>query len=65
MRDYIDLAAENPIGIEFLKYFVPHPEDALAILGILGINPADPEPKDIESLDDIEDQPPNTLDEII
>ena len=41
MRDFIDLASEDPIGLELLKDFVPRPEDALAILGILGINPAD------------------------
>ena len=41
MRDFIDLAAEDPIGIEFLKDFVYRGEDALAVLGILGINPAD------------------------
>ena len=41
MRDFIDLAAEDPIGIEFLKDFVYRDEDALAVLGILGVNPAD------------------------
>ena len=41
MRDFIDLAAEDPIGVEFLKDFVYRDEDALAVLGILGINPAD------------------------
>ena len=41
MRDFIDLAAEDPIGIEFLKDFVYRAEDALAVLGILGVNPAD------------------------
>ena len=41
MRDFIDLAVKDPIGLEFLKDFVPHPEDALAVMGILGLNPAD------------------------
>jgi hypothetical protein len=41
MRDFIDLAAEDPIGIEFLKDFVYRDEDVLAVLGILGVNPAD------------------------
>jgi len=41
MRDFIDLATEDPIGVEFLKDFVPLPEDVFAVLGILGLNPAD------------------------
>ncbi len=49
MRDFIDLAFEDPIGIEFLKDFVPRPEDVLAILGILGINPADSDENKDES----------------
>ena len=41
MRDFIDLATQDPIGLEFLKDFVPLPEDVFALLGILGLNPAD------------------------
>ena len=41
MRDFIDLATVDPIGLEFLKDFVARPEDVLAIMGILGLNPAD------------------------
>jgi len=41
MRDFIDLAMEDPIGLEFLKDFVPQAEDAFAVMGILGLNPAD------------------------
>lgn len=41
MRDFIDLAVEDPLGLEFLKDFVPRPGDELAIMGILGLNPAD------------------------
>ena len=41
MRDFIDLASEDAIGLEFLRFFVPLPEDVFAIMGILGINPAD------------------------
>jgi hypothetical protein len=41
MRDFIDLAMEDPIGLEFLKDFVPLPEDVLALMGILGLNAAD------------------------
>ena len=41
MRDFIDLAVEDPIGLEFLKDFVPVPGDELAVMGILGLNPAD------------------------
>jgi len=49
MRDFIDLATEDPIGLEFLKDFVPLPEDVFAIMGILGLNPADSPGADIES----------------
>ena len=41
MRFIIDVAAEDPIGLELLKDFVPRPEDAKAVLGILGLNPSD------------------------
>jgi len=41
MRDFIDLATIDPIGLEFLKDFVARPEDVLAIMGILSLNPAD------------------------
>ena len=41
MRDFIDLASEDPIGLALLQDFVPFPEDALAVMGILGLNPAD------------------------
>ena len=49
MRDFIDLAEEDPIGLEFLKDFVPNPQDVLAVLGILGVNPAD-------KVENVEDQ---------
>ncbi len=41
MRFIIDVAAEDPVGLELLKDFVPRPEDAKAVLGILGLDPAD------------------------
>ena len=41
MRDFIDLATEDPLGVEFLKDFVPLPEDVFAVMGVLGLNPAD------------------------
>jgi len=41
MRFIIDVASEDPMGLELLKDFVPRPEDAKAVLGILGLNPAD------------------------
>ena len=58
MRAMIDLAAENPVALELLKDFVPRPEDAMAVMGILGLNPVDPtetEPKE-EPLRSPEDQ---------
>ena len=41
MRDFIDLATEDPLGVEFLKDFVPLPEDVFAVMGVLGLNPSD------------------------
>ena len=41
MRFMMDFAATDPIGLELLKFYVPHPEDALAYMGIMGLNPAD------------------------
>tara|TARA_B100000282_G_scaffold54242_1_gene35195 strand:- start:2545 stop:5790 length:3246 start_codon:yes stop_codon:yes gene_type:complete len=41
MRDLLDLATEDPIGIELLKDFVVRPEDVFAVMGILGLNPVD------------------------
>lgn len=42
MRAMIDLATKNPVAFELLKDFVPRPEDAMAVMGILGLNPVDP-----------------------
>ena len=42
MRAMIDLATENSVAMELLKDFVPRPEDAMAVMGILGLNPIDP-----------------------
>tara|TARA_B100000989_G_C19526918_1_gene467411 strand:- start:532 stop:3672 length:3141 start_codon:yes stop_codon:yes gene_type:complete len=47
MRFIMDFASEDPIGLELLKFYVPYPEDALAYMGIVGLNPAD-EKKDEE-----------------
>jgi len=41
MRYMIDAAARESIGLTLLQDFVPTAEDALAVLGILGLNPAD------------------------
>ena len=41
MRYVIDLAAREPIGLSMLQDFVPDAEDSLAVMGILGLNPAD------------------------
>lgn len=40
MRDFIDLASEDPIGLIFLEDFVTDISDVAAVLKILGINPA-------------------------
>ena len=41
MRFVIDLASKEPIGLSMLQDFVPTAEDALAVMGIVGLNPAD------------------------
>lgn len=41
MRFVIDVASNEPIGLSMLQDFVPTAEDALAVMGILGLNPAD------------------------
>ncbi len=41
MRFVMDFASQDPIGLELLKFYVPYPEDALAYMGIMGLNPAD------------------------
>lgn len=41
MRYIIDIASLEPIGLSMLMDFVPTAEDALAVMGILGLNPAD------------------------
>ena len=41
MRFVIDVASKEPIGLSMLQDFVPTAEDALAVMGILGLNPAD------------------------
>lgn len=41
MRYIIDVAAKDAIGLLLLQDFVPTDEDALAVMGILGLNPAD------------------------
>ena len=64
MRDFIDLAVEDPIGLEFLKDFVPLPEDVLALMGILGLNPADPDTPNDES-DQVREPELDELSEII
>ncbi|OUW03294.1 MAG: hypothetical protein CBD16_03385 [Betaproteobacteria bacterium TMED156] len=62
MRDFIDIATEDPIGLEFLRDFVPRPGDELAIMGILGLNPVDTQ--DNES-DQVEEEEIDPLNEII
>lgn len=41
MRFVIDVANNEPIGLSMLQDFVPTADDALAVMGILGLNPAD------------------------
>jgi len=60
MRDFIDLAVEDPIGLEFLKDFVPLPEDVLALMGILGLNPADNREPEVDQVEEPELEPEPT-----
>jgi len=62
MRYFMDLASENPIGLEILRYFVPSIEDAIAFLGIIGINPAD---KEKEEIKDPKEDPQNIFEHIL
>jgi len=41
MRYVIDVATKDPIGVSMLMDFVPQAEDAMAVMGILGLNAAD------------------------
>jgi cytidyltransferase-like protein len=41
MRYVIDVATKDPIGVSMLMDFVPQTEDAMAVMGILGLNAAD------------------------
>ena len=54
MRYIIDVAAKKPAGLALLQDFVPNPEDALAVMGILGLNPEDVDEED--SVRNVEDQ---------
>ena len=49
MRYIIDIASRDHIGVSLLHDFVPSAEDAMAVMGILGLNPAD-------AIDDESDQ---------
>ena len=52
MRYVIDVAAQEPVGLQLLQDFVPNPEDALAVMGILGLNAEDTD----DSIGSVEDQ---------
>ena len=62
MRYVIDVASRDPIGVSMLEDFVPAAEDALAVMGILGMNPADK--RDQES-DQVEEDEIDLLGEMI
>ena len=62
MRFVIDVASKEPIGLSMLQDFVPTAEDALAVMGILGLNPADQ--RDEES-DQVSEPEIDELQEII
>ena len=69
MRFMMDFATKDPIGLELLKFYVPYPEDALAYMGIMGLNPADKNTDEEDQVQEpeIDSQEVNTskLEEII
>ena len=69
MRFLMDLASVDPVGIKLLSYFLPADEDALAYMGIMGLNPADEKNSEEDQVQEPEINPEEVdvrgLDEII
>ena len=63
MRYVIDVATKDPIGLSMLQDFVPEAVDALAVMGILGLNPADQRDNEADQVEEPEIEDP--LSEII
>jgi hypothetical protein len=63
MRYIIDIATEDPIGLSMLQDFVPQAVDALAVMGIMGLNPADQRDSEADQVQ--EPELDNPLGEII
>ena len=55
MRYIADMASKQMLGLELFKSFVP-PGDALAVLGVLGINPVNPTEEELPSQENLEDE---------
>ena len=67
MRFSMDLASQEPVGLEMLKYFLPDQsqEMALAYMGILGLNPADLRDDDSDQVTEPEIDDRDPLQEVI
>jgi len=55
MRFVLELATKNLAGLEMLKDFVPN-GDALAVMGILGLNPIDDLPEELSPEENFEEK---------
>lgn len=58
MRYIIDVATKDPIGLSMLQDFVPEAVDALAVMGILGLNPADQRDDEADQVEEPELEDP-------
>jgi len=65
MRALMDFATENPIGLQLLQHFLPNRDDALAFMGIMGLNPADTDVSSQSVEDQVEEPELDPLQEII
>tara|TARA_Y100001972_G_C7661285_1_gene333598 strand:- start:2304 stop:4067 length:1764 start_codon:yes stop_codon:yes gene_type:complete len=65
MRTLMDIASEDPMGLQLLQYFLPNKDDALAYMGIMGLNPADSSQDQGSVEDQVEEPEVDRLKEII
>tara|TARA_X000001388_G_scaffold35248_1_gene24814 strand:- start:7457 stop:10615 length:3159 start_codon:yes stop_codon:yes gene_type:complete len=65
MRALMDVASEDPAGLQLLQYFLPNKNDALAYMGIMGLNPADSTEDQGSVEDQVEEPEVDPLQEIL
>ncbi len=61
----MDVASEDPAGLQLLQYFLPNKNDALAYMGIMGLNPADSTQDQGSVEDQVEEPEVDRVQEII